>query len=73
MIEIAIGDVVRARNWNYCTKNAVFTFGVGKGSKNVALMLYLGTEPRDESAPLDVEKRLNDLGWFRATETAMTE
>ena len=64
MVEIKVGDVVRARNWTHCTEIATFNFGVGKGSKDVALMLYIGTEPRDGSKPLCVERRLNDLGWF---------
>ena len=66
MIELRIGDVVRARKWNHCADFAEFNFSVGKGSKDVALFIYVGSEPRDGSTPLDVEERMRQLGWVRS-------
>jgi hypothetical protein len=59
------GSVVRARNWDHHQGNGRFTFNTGD-RKTVAVFLLLGNEPRDENEPqLDLEKRMNDLGWFK--------
>ena len=67
-MEIQVGDVLHMRQWQHCSSSAVFTFGVGRKSKDVALFLYLGTEPRDGTDPLDVERRLRQLGWVPAAQ-----
>jgi hypothetical protein len=58
-----VGDVIRARRWNHCEPSIELSYSVGRGNKNVAVFLYLGTEPRDGSNPLDLEGRMKELGW----------
>ncbi len=38
-----------------------FSYRAGKGQRMV--FLYLGIEPKDGSAPIDVDKFLNSMGW----------
>jgi len=64
MIEICIGDVVRLRSWTHINPESSFTFKV-PDKKRVAVFLLLGNENKDGSEPLDLEKRLNELGWIR--------
>ncbi len=63
------GDVHRVKTWDHNTPNARFTYSAnngrrGKKNQRVVLMLLLGDEPADGSAPLDPEKCLNQLGWY---------
>lgn len=63
------GDVQRIRNWDHHQGNVRLSFNVGQQPKNekvVGVFLFLGQEPLDETKPqLDLEKRMNDLGWFK--------
>lgn len=67
-MQIRAGDVLRIRSWDHNTNGVRLTYGLGrqpKDQKTVMLMMVLGEEPFDESKPgLDLEKRMNDLGWF---------
>lgn len=60
-----VGDILNMRNWDHCTPNATFTFSVGRDRQRTAVMIYLGDEPRDGSAPLDLDAAMNRLGWYR--------
>jgi len=57
------GDVVRMTHWTHHDPSMQLTFRAGK--KEVAVFLLLGIEARDGSSPLDLERAINDLGWFR--------
>jgi hypothetical protein len=67
--ELRIGGIIRARSWTHHIGTTRLNYGVGrqkKGQETVAVMLYLGNEPLDESKPqLDLEKRMNDMGWYK--------
>lgn len=60
-----VGDIITTRNIRH-----YFTGKEAKGwaeykaekGKNMAF-LYLGQEPKDGSEPLDIDKRMKELGW----------
>lgn len=66
-MNLKIGDVVAMHG---CTAqvthedySASFTFRAPK--KERLVFLLLGAEGRDGKTPLDLEKRMNQLGWVR--------
>lgn len=68
-----VGDIFRVRIWDHHRgsgqENVRFNYNLGKqpkDQKTVALMLFLGQEPCDESKPgMDLEAAMNRLGWVR--------
>lgn len=58
------GDVVRMTNWTHHQLDLQVSYKADK--KAVAVFLLLGSEPRDETNPLDLEAAMNRLGWIRA-------
>lgn len=61
-----IGDVIETTRVVARVERSTFTFGSPKGSRFV--LLYLGLQA-DKNPPIDLEKTLNALGWFRAPST----
>jgi hypothetical protein len=61
------GDVIRLASFTHVPAEGpltALTIKVGD-RKKVAVFMLLGEENRDGSEPLDLEKRLNDLGWVK--------
>jgi hypothetical protein len=71
-MSVCHGDIVRMTNFTHVTPNARITIGVGN-KKKVAVFMLLGEENKDGSDPLNLEKRLNDLGWVRDPSLSPTE
>lgn len=65
------GEVFRMRNWTHYPPLKRGEPGVTQASykvdqkDKVAVMVVLGEENKDGSGPLDLEKAMNDIGWFR--------
>jgi hypothetical protein len=58
------GDIVRMRSFTHVEP----TMSVGikvADRKKVAVFMLLGEENKDGSNPLDLERRLNELGWIK--------
>lgn len=62
-----LGDVFRLRSWTHVEPHMSIGFKVDD-KKQVGVFMILGHEPKDGSAQLDLEKAMNDLGWFREGE-----
>jgi hypothetical protein len=61
------GDIVRMSSFTHVPAEGpltALTMKVGD-RKKVAVFILLGEENKDGSDPLDLEKRLNDLGWVK--------
>lgn len=64
-----IGDICRMTSWRHRQSNGhggwlEMTFKAPRRDE-IGCFLFLGTEKRDGSQPMDYEKRLNELGWVR--------
>lgn len=62
-MNICFGDIIRMGSFVHVEPNARLTFKP-KDKSTVAVFMYLGSENKDGAKPLDIEKRLNELGWF---------
>jgi hypothetical protein len=60
------GDIVRMASFTHVPPEGPLTSLTMKvgDKKMVAVFMLLGEENKDGTEPLDLEKRLNDLGWF---------
>jgi hypothetical protein len=60
------GDIVRMASFTHVPPEGPLTSLTIKvcDKKMVAVFMLLGEENKDGTKPLDLEKRLNDLGWF---------
>ena len=65
--QILHGNIVRMSSFTHVEPNIKWWFKI-EDKKKVAVFMLLGEENRDGSDPLDLEKRLNELGWFKEPE-----
>ena len=67
MTSMIAGDVARMAAWKVhgIAPEAIYTLSYKAPKDRVGVFLLLGDEAKDGSETLDVEKRLNELGWFR--------
>ena len=74
MTSMVAGDVARMTAWNVhgVTPAAIYTLSFKAPKDRVGVFLLLGDEAKDGTESLDVEKRLNELGWFRQPHTKDT-
>lgn len=64
------GDIIRMTSFTHVPAEGPLislTIKVGD-KKKVAVFLLLGEENKDGTEPLDLENRLNELGWFKEAE-----
>jgi hypothetical protein len=63
----AHGDIVRMSSFTHVPAEGPLTSLTMKvgDKKMVAVFMLLGEENKDGTNPLDLEKRLNDLGWIK--------
>jgi hypothetical protein len=63
----ANGDILRMASFTHVpSEGPLISLTIKVGDrKKVAVFMLLGEENKDGTEPLDLEKRLNDLGWFR--------
>jgi hypothetical protein len=61
------GNVFRLKTWVHVQPKSSYTMKV-QDKRRVAVMMLLGYEARDGSAPLDLHKAMRDLGWVPAAE-----
>lgn len=59
------GDVLMMTSFTHVGPDVRWTLKVND-RKKVAVFMLLGEENKDGTEPLDLEKRLNELGWVRA-------
>ena len=66
MTSMVAGDVARMAAWKVhgVTPAAIYTLSFKAPKDRVGVFLLLGDEAKDGTESLDVEKRLNELGWF---------
>lgn len=72
MVNPQYGDIIRVTSFTHVPSEGPLislTMKVGD-KKMVAVFMLLGEENKDGTEPLDLEKRLNDLGWFKATDAS---
>lgn len=69
----AHGDIVRMVSFTHVPSEGPLTSLTMKvGDKNkVAVFVLLGEENKDGTEPLDLENRLNELGWVRDPSLAL--
>ena len=74
MTSMVAGDVARMAAWKVhgVTPAAIYTLSFKAPKDRVGVFLLLGDEAKDGTESLDVEKRLNELGWFRQPHTKDT-
>lgn len=65
------GDVIRMTSFTHVEPHCRWGIKVGDKTK-VAVFMLLGEENKDGTEPLDLEKRLNDLGWASANSDAFS-
>jgi hypothetical protein len=63
---MSLGDVFTMTTWTHVQPHSRITFKC-TNKREVAVMLLLGHEPKDGSAPLDLEAAIGALGWVRKT------
>jgi len=66
MSKILPGDVLTTTYFNVHTPEVQLGFKAHAGEHLV--FVFLGNQPRDGNNPLDVDTRMNELGWFRDEE-----
>jgi hypothetical protein len=60
------GDIFYMTSWTTRPPGTGMSASISvKDRKKVGVFAYLGDEPKDGSAPLDLEKAMNELGWYR--------
>jgi hypothetical protein len=62
-MDIRHGDIIRMTYFTHVEPTARIGIKV-EDRKKVAVFMLLGEENKDGSDPLDLEKRLNELGWY---------
>lgn len=69
------GDIVRLASFTHVPAEGPMTSLTMKvgDRKKVAVFLLLGEENKDGSEPLDLEKRLNDLGWIKDPDSTASQ
>jgi hypothetical protein len=63
---MSIGDVFRMTSWVHVEPTMRVTLHV-RDKKNVAVMMFIGEEPKDGSLPLDLLDAMRLMGWKPAT------
>jgi hypothetical protein len=58
------GDIVRMSSFTHVDGLCRWGFRVADKRK-VSVFMLLGEENKDGTEPLDLEKQLNELGWFQ--------
>jgi hypothetical protein len=66
------GDIIRMTSFTHVEPHMSVGIKVGD-RKKVAVFMLLGEENKDGTEPLDLEKRLNELGWVRDPALASKE
>lgn len=64
MSEPAHGDIVRMTSFTHVEPHIRWGIKVAD-KKKVAVFMLLGEENKDGTDPLDLERRLNELGWVK--------
>lgn len=68
-----IGDIFHMRRWENVSPDVKLSYGVGQGSREVAVFVYLGHEPMDGSKPIDLAERMRLMGWTMTNPTDVLE
>jgi hypothetical protein len=63
---MSIGAVFRLTSWTHVQPNLRMTLHP-RDKKNVAVMVFIGDEPKDGSQPLDLLAAMRRMGWKPAT------
>jgi len=65
MFNVKVGDVIRMSSFTHVEGDGELrvTFKA-PSKKHVAVFLLLGNENMNGTEPLDIEKRMNEFGWF---------
>ena len=71
---VAHGDIVRMASFTHIPAEGPMTSLTMKvgDRKQVAVFMLLGEENRDGTEPLDLAKRLNELGWFQGSDAVVS-
>ena len=57
------GEIIYTTNLEVMPPGTRSAFYFNANKEDTFVLIFLGVEPRDGSAPLDVVHALNDLGW----------